>query len=150
MFPPFFYLSLAVARAKGTSDGAEVDVIYDVEAETGCDFSEEAPPGQPCKFRDAVAPKISRPGMLSSVFVLPGRSLVFAAKREHLNKYLRVFVQYSYEWETSEEITNFEEPRHRVYFRWFKFETALKKERTKGDEVSFERKRKNNRDLPPE
>lgn len=108
-------VTLADKRTKtGTSDGAEVDVIYDVEAETGCDFTEEAPPGQPCKFRDAVAPKISRPGALSSVFVLPGRSLVFAVKREHLNKHLSVFVQYSYEWETSEKRTNFEEPGHRV------------------------------------
>lgn len=97
-----------------------------VEAETGCDFHEVAPSGQPCKFRDAVAPKISRPGMMSSVFIPSGKSLIFAVRREHLKKYLRVFVLYSYEWETAEKTTNFEEPRHRVYFGWFKLEAALK------------------------
>jgi len=64
--------------------------------------------------------------MMSSVFIPSGKSLIFAVRREHLKKYLRVFVLYSYEWETAEKTTNFEEPRHRVYFGWFKLEAALK------------------------
>lgn len=125
--PVVMPVTLADKRVKtGTADGAEVDVFYDVEAETGCDYSAEVPPGQPCKLRDAIAPKINRPGMLMSVFVLPGRSLVFAVRHEHLSKYLRVFVQYSYEWETAEKRTNFDEPRHRVYFGWYALEQALR------------------------
>jgi hypothetical protein len=109
------------------NDGREIDTIYGAEAETGCDFHEEAPPGKPCKLRDAVVPEIPLPGISSPIWIPSGRSAIFAVKREHLSKYLNVFVLYSYEWETDEKRrTNFEEPKHRVYFGWFALETALK------------------------
>jgi hypothetical protein len=110
----------------GITDGVEMDIEYDVEAERGYDRI-ETENGTEFKLINVQAPYIERLGVSFQVFLPPGRSVVFAVKREHLAKYLRVFVQYVYEWETSEKISAFEEPKHRVYFSDYKLEKALEK-----------------------
>ena|GEM_PF-1648181 len=110
----------------GITDGVEMDIEYDVEAERGYDRI-ETENGTEYKFIDVQAPYIKRMGVSFQVFLPPGRSVIFAVKREYLAKYLSVFVQYVYEWETSEKITAFEEPKHRVYFSNYKLEKALEK-----------------------
>lgn len=108
----------------GIADGVEVDIEYDVEAERGYERVETGK-GTEYKFIDAQAPYIKRLGVSYRVFLPPGRSVIFAVKREYLAKHLSVFVQYVYEWETSERVSAFEEPRHRVYFSYYKLEKAL-------------------------
>ena len=110
----------------GITDGVEMDIEYDIEAERGYDRIETAN-GTEYKFIDIQAPYIKRLGVSFQVFLPPGRSVIFAVKREYLAKYLSVFVQYVYEWETSEKITAFEEPKHRAYFSDYKLEKALEK-----------------------
>ena len=113
---------------------AEIDVVYDVEAESGCDFHKDGPNGEPCKPINVQAPVVGKPPAFTSIYVPSGSSLILAVKREHLAEYLSVYVPYSYEWETSEKRTNFEEPKHRVYFSWFKLNQAIHPVRNIGNE----------------
>lgn len=85
---------LTVDAAK---DGAELDVIYDIESETGCDFHEETPKGETCKRRETPVPNFYRRAVSGNVFVLSGQSIVFAINQEHLKKYLTTYVLYNYE-----------------------------------------------------
>ncbi|HKQ99991.1 MAG TPA: hypothetical protein VJT09_04920 [Pyrinomonadaceae bacterium] len=110
----------------GITDGVEMDVEYDVEAERGYERVETAK-GVEYKFIDVQAPYISPLAIGFQVFLPPGRSVVFAVRREHLAKFLSVFLRYVYEWETSAKESAFEEPRHRVYFSYYKLEKALEK-----------------------
>jgi hypothetical protein len=110
----------------GITDGVEMDIEYDVEAERGYERV-ETEKGTEYKFIDVQAPYIKRLGVSFQVFLPPGRSVIFAVKREYLAKYLSVFVQYVYEWETSEKDSAFDEPRHRVYFSHYKLEKALER-----------------------
>lgn len=110
----------------GASDGVEMDIEYDVEAARGYE-EVETDKGTERKLITVQAPYIKRMSVAYQVFLPPGRSLVFAVKREYLAKHLSVFVQYVYEWETSEKHSAFEEPRHRVYFSDYRLQEALKK-----------------------
>jgi hypothetical protein len=109
-----------------TSEGVEIDVEYDVEAERGYERV-ETEKGVEYKFIEVEAPYIKRLGVSYQIFLPPGRSIIFAVKREYLAKHLSVFLPYVYEWETSKKHSGFEEPRHRVYFSWYKFQKALGK-----------------------
>lgn len=108
----------------GIADSVEMDIEYDVEAERGYERV-ETEKGTEYKLIDVQAPYIKRLGVSYRVFLPPGRSVILAVKREYLAKHLSVFVQYIYEWETSEKDSAFEEPRHRVYFSYYKLEKAL-------------------------
>jgi hypothetical protein len=98
------------------SDGADVEVHYDVEAETGCDFHKDGPNGEPCKQITTVAPKIGARGVSSPLFVPSGRSIVFAVNRAHLSEYLLVYALFHYEWETDDLAPSLGDPKHRVYY----------------------------------
>jgi hypothetical protein len=107
-------------------EGFEIDAEYDVEAERGYDRI-ETDTGTKYVFIDVKAPYVDPFAVSSPIFLPPGRSLIFAVKREHLAKHLRVFPTYKYEWETSEKDSGFEEPRHRVYFSDYHLGKALEK-----------------------
>lgn len=54
----------------------------------------------------------------SSLWLPPGRSIIFIVSREHLAKYLGIYVIFNYEWEVG-EVSNHvvsSELQHRVYF----------------------------------
>jgi hypothetical protein len=110
----------------GITDGVEMDIAYDVEAERGYERI-ETEKGTVYKPIEVLAPYVKQAPGHFQVFLPPGRSVVFAVRREHLAKYLSVYLQYVYEWETSEKYSSFEEPRHRVYFSDYKLEKALEK-----------------------
>ena len=63
--------------------------------------------------------------MFAPVFLPSGRSLILAVKRDYLTKYLNVYVPYVYEWETNRGHSSIEEPKHHVYFSWYKLQQAL-------------------------
>lgn len=110
-------------------DGAEMDVVYKAESETGCDFGEEAPKGQICKRRETPLPYIPLPPISSSLFVLSGQAIIFPVNREHIKKYINLYVIYNFEWEYSGKYfqpTPHYDLQHRVYFGWFELETAIK------------------------
>jgi hypothetical protein len=107
-------------------DGFEVDAEYGVEAEQGYERI-ETEKGTEYKFIDVKAPYVAPFSVSAQIFLPPGRSLIFAVKREHLAKHLKIFPTYKYEWETSEKDSGFEEPRHRVYFSEYKLEKALER-----------------------
>jgi hypothetical protein len=108
------------------NDRAEIDAVYEVEAETGCDFHKDGPNGEPCKPINVQAPDVAKPPVFTRIFIPAGNSLILAVRREHLAEYLKTYVLFSYEWETSAKFpTNFEEPKHRVYFSWYKLEKAI-------------------------
>jgi hypothetical protein len=106
------------------SEGVDIDLQYDVEAERGYEMIETAN-GTEYRFIDVKAPYIKRLGVFSQIWVPAGRSVIFAVKREYLAKHLMVYLPYRYEWEVSEKETGFEEPEHRAYFSWYKFQKAL-------------------------
>jgi hypothetical protein len=119
---------LTVTAAK---DGSELDVIYDIEAETGCDFHEEAPIGQPCKRRETPVPAYYRRGVSSKVFVASGQSILYPINQLHLKKYMTTYIFFNYAWEMRGSSTS--PPRyeyqHRIYFSWFDLEIGLKSEK---------------------
>ena len=106
------------------SEGVDIDLQYDVEAERGYERVETAN-GTEYQFIDMKAPYIKRLGVFSQIWIPSGRSVIFAVKREYLAKHLMVYLPYRYEWEVSEKETGFEEPEHRAYFSWYKFQKAL-------------------------
>lgn len=89
--------------ALGLRDGIEVNVRYEIEPERGAEFVE--------------APVFNRSDMFSTSWLPPGRSVIFIVPREHLSKNLKVYVPFTYEWETTERDYGIKEPEHRVYFR---------------------------------
>jgi hypothetical protein len=106
------------------SEGVDIDLQYDVEAERGYERVETTN-GTEYQFIDVKAPYIKRLGVLSQIWIPSGRSVIFAVKSEYLAKHLMVYLPYKYEWEVSEKETGFEEPEHRAYFSWNKFQKAL-------------------------
>lgn len=89
--------------ALGLRDGIQVNVQYQIEPERGAKVVE--------------APVINRGDVSSTSWLPPGRSIIFNVPREHLNKNLRLYVSFAYEWETAEHDYGTKEPEHRVYFR---------------------------------
>ena len=114
--------------------GAEMDVVYKSEAETGCDFSKPAPKGDVCFRINVVRPEIPLPALSSSVFVAPGQSVIFPVDRTHVIEYVNLYVLYNFSWEYSGEFYSAfpqYDSHHRAYFGWFALEKALKAEREK-------------------
>ena len=106
------------------NEGVDIDLQYDVEAERGYERIETAS-GTEYRFIDVKAPYIKRMGVFSQIWVPSGRSVVFAVKREYFAKHLMIYLPYKYEWETSQRNVGFEEPEHRAYFTWYKFQKAV-------------------------
>lgn len=50
------------------------------------------------------------------VWILPGRSVTFSVPREALNKNLKIYTLFSYEWEQESGSFRDNEPIHKVYF----------------------------------
>jgi len=49
--------------------------------------------------------------------IAPGDSILFLLPLEHLRKGLKIYVEFSYDWETTRSGDISKEPEHRVYFR---------------------------------
>jgi hypothetical protein len=116
------------------NNGAEMDVVYKSEVETGCDFSKPSPKGQSCFRIHVTAPTIPLPSISSDLFVAPGRSIVFPVDRTHVKKYVNLYVLYNFSWEYSGKyFSHFPryDSQHRAYFGWFDLEKGIKAEREK-------------------
>ena len=112
-------------------NNSEMDVVYKAESETGCDFGEEAPKGQVCKRRETSVPDIPLPPISSDLFVSSGQSIIFPVNREHIKKYIDLYIIYNFEWEYSGKSFRpapHYDLQHRVYFSWFDLEKSLKKD----------------------
>jgi hypothetical protein len=46
-----------------------------------------------------------------------------------------VYLPYKYEWETSQKEVGFEEPEHRAYFSWYKYEKALSEKNRRAEQA---------------
>ena len=116
------------------NNGAEMDVVYKSEVETGCDFSKPKLKGQSCFHRRAVAPAIPLPPISSDLFVGPGQSIIFPIDRSHVIEYVNLYVLYNFSWEyTGKYFSHFPhyDSQHRAYFGWFDLEKGIKAEREK-------------------
>lgn len=112
--------------------GAEMDVVYKSEVETGCDFSMPKPKGKSCYMIEAVAPKIPLPSISSDVFVAPGEFILFPLDRTHIKKYVNIYVLYNFSWEYSGKYFRpypHYDSQHRAYFGWFDLEKGIAKEK---------------------
>jgi hypothetical protein len=116
------------------NDGVDIDLQYDVEAERGYERV-ETEKGTEYQFIDVKPPYIERLGAFSQVWIPPGRSVIFAVKRQYLAKHLMVYLPYKYEWETSQKEVGFEEPEHRAYFSWYKYEKALSEKNRRAEQA---------------
>jgi len=116
------------------SEGVDIDFQYDVEAERGYERVETTK-GTEYQFIEVKAPYIKRLGVFSQLWIPSGRSAVFAVKRDYLAKHLKVYLPYKYEWETSQAEVGFEEPEHRAYFSWYKFQKALAQQERRGQQA---------------
>ena len=108
-------------------DGAEIRVRYRVEAEIAWE-QVDTPRGKEHKLVDVKAPivnRVSPTGVTSRVRLPPNRSVIFVVKREHLAKYLMVYLPYKYEWDGDQNDLVSTEPQHRVYFGWHSLEKAV-------------------------
>lgn len=110
----------------GIRNGAEIRARYRIEAEVVWEWI-DTPGGREYKLVDVKAPIVKRvsPTGTSRVWLPPGRSAVFVVKREHLAKYLMVYLPYKYEWEADQNDFVSSEPQHRVYFSWYSLQKAL-------------------------
>ncbi len=108
------------------ADGAEIDLKYGVEAESGCDFHKDGPNGEPCLQITKTAPKINSLGVVAPIYVPSGNSAIFAVKLEHLSEYLLVYVLFHYEWETNDIAPSLGDPKHRVYYSDWKRQRITK------------------------
>jgi hypothetical protein len=110
------------------SNGAEMDVVYKSESETGCDFSKKAPKGQRCFRRETIPSKIPLPALSSDLFISPGQSIVFPINRAHVKEYVNLYVLYNFSWEYSgKQFSHFPnyDSQHRAYFGWFDLEKGI-------------------------
>lgn len=113
------------------NNGAEMDVVYKSEAETGCDFSEKTPKGKPCYMIEVTPPKIPLPPISSDLFIASGASIIFPVDFKHIKKYVNLYVLYNFEWEYSGQSfshTPHYYMQHRAYFGWFALEKGVKQE----------------------
>lgn len=110
----------------GVRNGVEIRARYRVDAEIVWEWI-ETPAGREYKLVDIKAPIFNRvpQGLTSRVWLPPGRAAVFVVQREHLAKYLMVYLPYKHEWEASQNDMVSSEPQHRVYFDWYSLQKAL-------------------------
>lgn len=111
----------------GVRNGAEIRARYRVDAEIVWEWI-DTPGGREYSLVDVKAPivnRVSPTGIVSRVWLAPGRSAVFIVKREHLAKYLMVYLPYKYEWEADQNDFVSNEPPHRVYYDWYSLQKAL-------------------------
>lgn len=111
--------------------GAEMDIVYKSEVETGCDFSKKAPKGKSCFRIQATAPTIPLPAISSDLFIAPGQSVLFPVDRAHVREYVNLYVLYNFSWEYSGKFfSHFPhyDSQHRAYFGWFDLEKGIKSE----------------------
>src|SRR5262245_25030687 len=111
----------------GVRNGAEIRARYRVDAETVWEWI-DTPNGREYKLVDVKTPivnRVSPTGVSSRIWLPPGRSSVFVVKREHLAKYLRIYLPYKYEWETDQNDDVSSEPQHCVYFSWYSLQKSL-------------------------
>ena len=116
------------------NNGAEMDIVYKSEVETGCDFGKPTPKGESCFRIKAIAPTIPLPSISSDVFIAPGQSVLFPVDRSHVTEYVNLYVLYNFSWEYSGKyFSHFPhyDSQHRAYFGWFDLEKGLKTERDK-------------------
>ena len=114
-----------------SNNSAEMNVVYKSEAETGCDFHEETPKGQPCFMIYVIPPKIPLPPISSDLFIASGESVIFPVDFSHIKKYVNLYVLYNFEWEYSGKSfshTPHYYLQHRAYFGWFALEKGVKQE----------------------
>lgn len=112
-------------------NASEMDIVYNSEVETGCDFSMPKPKGKNCYWIEAVAPKIPLPAISSDLFVAPGESVLFPLDRGHVKKYVNIYVFYNFSWEYSGQFFRphpHYDSQHRAYFGWFDLEKGIAKE----------------------
>ncbi len=106
-------------------DGAEIRVRYRVDGEIVWEWV-EGPNGRESKLVDVKVPIVNRvPSVTSRIWLQPGRSVVFVARREHLAKHLSVYLPYKYVWDGDQNDMVSTEPQHRVYFSWYSLQKAL-------------------------
>lgn len=103
----------------GLRESVEISPCYEVEAVRAYESVRTSDGGLHIeKPVPAPKPPVVPRGHVSSASWLPsGRSVVFSIPREHLAKYLAIYVSFTYEWETAERDYGTREPEHRVYFR---------------------------------
>jgi hypothetical protein len=112
--------------------GAEMDVVYKSEVETGCDFGMPKPKGKSCYMIKAIAPEISLPAIASDVFVASGESVMFPLNLAYIKKYVNIYVLYNFSWEYSGKyFSPFPryDSQHRAYFGWYDLEKGMAKEK---------------------
>lgn len=113
------------------NNGAEMDVVYKSESETGCDFSKKAPKGKRCFRRETVVPVIPLPAISTDLFVAAGESIVFPIDRTYVKEYVDLYVLYNFSWEFGgKSFNHFPHfySQHRAYLGWFELDKALSKE----------------------
>jgi len=116
------------------NDGAEMDVVYKSESETGCDFKKKASKGQRCFRRETTPPEIPLPAMSTDLFIAPGKSIIFPVNLSHIKEYVNVYVLYNFSWEYSGKSYSHlpaYDMQHRVYFGWFELGKAIAAEKEK-------------------
>lgn len=102
----------------GLRESTEVSACYEVEVVRAYESGRTQDGGlfmeRPVNIQN---PPIGTRGHLLGTSWLPSaRSVIFSIPREHLAKYLAIYVSFNYEWETGERDTGRGEPQHRVYF----------------------------------
>lgn len=113
------------------NNGAEMNVVYKSEAETGCDFHEKTPKGQPCFMINVTPPKIPLPPISSDLLIASSESVIFPVDFSHIKKYVNLYVLYNFEWEYSGQYfspTPQYDLQHRTYFGWFDLEKGIKQQ----------------------
>lgn len=98
------------------SEGIEVNTQYEVEAQKGTETVRTAN-GIEQQPIVAEAPVIRRVDVGSTVWLAPGKSVIFSVERSHLAKHLMIYVPFVYEWETTNRGYFTSDLEHRVYFR---------------------------------
>jgi len=100
----------------GLRDGIEVNGRYEVEELES-----------PSSRRPAKKPDLGRIDVFSTSWLPPGRSVIIAILKEHLNKGFAIYLPFNYEWETENRHVRGGEAQHRVYYYFWNLPEDLQK-----------------------
>lgn len=105
--------------ALGLREGVEISPCYEVEAVRSYESVRTSDGGWHIEkpVNVPTVPVGTRGHVFSTSWLPSGRAVIFSIPREHLAKYLAIYVSFAYEWETAERDYGNKEPEHRVYFR---------------------------------
>ena len=102
-----FYEAPNGSKILSLVDGAEVSVQYQIQEQNRC----LVPYGSDMSFQS---------------WLVPGRSILFSVRREHLANGRMIYIDFNYDWEKGDRYSNNLAPAHRSEYYGYRLESDAK------------------------